>query len=53
MANWYPIEVAIVFWKQPGLLVIIRSIQLGLLKLLKHVLSLTKFDALWQLILIL
>ena len=39
---------AIVFWKQAGLSVIIGSIQLGLLKLLKHVLSLTKVDGLWE-----
>ena len=44
-----PIEVPIVFWKQPELLVIIRSMQLWLLKLLQHVLSLTLFDALLQL----
>ena len=31
------------------MLVIVRSMQLGLLKLLKHVLALTIFDALWQL----
>ena len=40
-----PVDIAVVFWKLEELLVITRSVQLGLLKLLLQVVSLTVFFA--------